>query len=193
MSNSNFSLENMLSNLNSFISSNQDDEKDIEETVISSVNSDIENIQDNDDFMDGNEDDSDNEDDNNNESNSIMFTDSIRRDYIDQYYPDLKEVSNDELKIRTKIIRDENGIITDKLHKTLPFISKFEKTKIIGLRTSQLDNNSNPYVDTDITDSMIIAEMELKQKKLPFIICRPLPNGTREFWKLDDLDYIETI
>ena len=32
--------------------------------------------------------------------------------------------------------------------------------------------------------------MEIQQKVLPFIISRPLPNNTCEYWKLQDLELI---
>jgi hypothetical protein len=32
-----------------------------------------------------------------------------------------------------------------------------------------------------------IAEEELKTHRLPMMICRKLPNGKKEYWRLDDL------
>ena len=37
----------------------------------------------------------------------------------------------------------------------------------------------------------LIAEKELNQKKIPFIIMRPLPNGKKEYWRLQDLEIIQ--
>ena len=37
---------------------------------------------------------------------------------------------------------------------------------------------------------LAIAEEELKQKKIPFIIRRPLPNGASEYWKVKDLEML---
>ena len=39
-------------------------------------------------------------------------------------------------------------------------------------------------------DNNLIALEELKQKKLPFIIMRPIPNGKKEYWRLSDLEII---
>ena len=39
-------------------------------------------------------------------------------------------------------------------------------------------------------DGLTIAEEELKQKKIPFIIRRPLPNGASEYWKVKDLEML---
>ena len=41
-----------------------------------------------------------------------------------------------------------------------------------------------------IIDNNIIAEKELRMKKLPFIITRPLPNGEKEHWCLRDLEIL---
>ena len=42
----------------------------------------------------------------------------------------------------------------------------------------------------NIIEGAIIAEMELREKKLPFIIRRPLPNGSSEYWKIEDLEVL---
>ena len=36
----------------------------------------------------------------------------------------------------------------------------------------------------------LIAEQELKEKRIPFIIKRPLPNGKYEYWNVKDLEII---
>ncbi len=90
------------------------------------------------------------------------------------------------------ITRDENGIIIDKNHKTLPILTKYERTKILGQRAKQINNGDKPYVNVaeKVIDGYSIAELELKQKKIPFIIRRPLGNGNSEYWKLSDLEQI---
>jgi hypothetical protein len=45
-------------------------------------------------------------------------------------------------------------------------------------------------VDPTIIDGAIIAEKELLQRKMPFIIRRPLPGGGSEYWNLSDLEII---
>jgi len=39
-------------------------------------------------------------------------------------------------------------------------------------------------------DGYLIALKELDQKKIPFIIQRPLPNGGSEYWRLCDLEML---
>jgi len=77
----------------------------------------------------------------------------------------------------------------DANHRTYPFMTVFEQTKIIGLRANQLSKGSVPFISIPkhITDVRDIARLELEQKRLPFIIKRPLPNGTFEYWRVADL------
>jgi len=75
---------------------------------------------------------------------------------------------------------------------TDPCLTKYEKTKILSERTQQIENGSIIYIplNDSLTTSYSIALEEFKQKKLPFIVCRPLPNSSGyEYWKLNDLMY----
>jgi len=82
-----------------------------------------------------------------------------------------------------------DGPSVDVYHRTYPFLTLYERTKIIGLRANQLSQGARAFVSIPphITDVRDIARLELAQKKLPFIVKRPLPNGTFEFWRLRDL------
>ena len=42
-----------------------------------------------------------------------------------------------------------------------------------------------------VIDSYIIAQLELSQKKIPFIIKRPISNGSFEYWNIKDLEIID--
>jgi DNA-directed RNA polymerase I, II, and III subunit RPABC2 len=99
-------------------------------------------------------------------------------DYIEQVVPKI------DLQFIPPI-----GQKTDANHRTYPFLTNFEKTKIIGLRANQISKGSVPFiaVPKHITDVRDIARLELEQKRLPFIVKRPLPNGTFEYWRLSDL------
>jgi DNA-directed RNA polymerase I, II, and III subunit RPABC2 len=92
----------------------------------------------------------------------------------------------------TKVVRNADGIIIDKLHRTIPYLTKYEKARILGQRAKQINSGAYPFVKVPETviDGYIIAEMELKQKRIPFIIRRPLPNGGSEYWKVQDLEDI---
>jgi DNA-directed RNA polymerase subunit K/omega len=85
--------------------------------------------------------------------------------------------------------KQENPYKFDLLHKTYPFLTIYEKTKIIGMRANQLSQGACPFitVPSHVKSVKDIARLELEQKRLPYIIKRPLPNGEYEYWRLMDL------
>ena len=72
-------------------------------------------------------------------------------------------------------------------NKSVKFLTIYEKTAIIGMRKQQLVNGAKTYLTDKKLDIMEnineIVELELKENKLPFMICRPFPNGYKEYWK----------
>jgi DNA-directed RNA polymerase subunit K/omega len=77
----------------------------------------------------------------------------------------------------------------DPKHRSVPFLTQFEKTKILGFRTNQLSNGARPYIaiPKHVTDIREIARLELEARRLPIIIKRPMPDGTFEKWRISDL------
>ena len=120
------------------------------------------------------------------------FDSEDRTNYINKYHPECLIKNSVEIESLTKIVRDTNNIIIDSNHKTNPFITKYEKTKILGQRTKQLNLGAKPLIPVpdNIIDNYLIAQLELKEKVIPVIIQRPLPNGKSEYWKLKDLELI---
>lgn len=78
---------------------------------------------------------------------------------------------------------------TDPNHLSPPFLTVYERTKILGTRTNQLAEGARPFVTVPeyMTNPLDIAKLELEQRRLPFIVKRPMPDGTFEFWRLSDL------
>ncbi len=75
-------------------------------------------------------------------------------------------------------------------NKTKNILTKYERVKIVGLRSEQLQRGADPYVDFDTSKEFNpreVAMEELRQRKLPFMIKRPLPDGSCEYWRLDDM------
>ena len=79
---------------------------------------------------------------------------------------------------------------------TTPYLTKFEFAKVLGQRMEQLARGAPSLVDVSQAnlDGLVthekfrrIAEIELKQRVLPFMIGRTLPNGKKEYWKLADM------
>ena len=138
--------------------------------------------------------DYDNIDLENNDSMEFLqkFTKEYKTDYILSNHQESLNKNYNEIKKFLTVTKDNNNNIIDAFHRTIPILTKYEKTKIIGIRLKQLNNGAKPYVtisDT-ILDNNIIVNMELAQKVLPFIVSRPLPNNTYEYWKLQDLELL---
>jgi DNA-directed RNA polymerase subunit K/omega len=120
------------------------------------------------------------------------FDSEINKNYINDFHPECIIHNYDEISTLTKVVRDINNIIIDPLHKTIPFLTKYEKARVLGQRAKQIENGAKPFVSVpeNIIDGYIIAELELQQKKIPFIIRRPLPGGAFEYWSLKELEVI---
>ena len=116
----------------------------------------------------------------------------IHKEYLASYHPEVKQINYTELLALCKVVRNSSGKIIDELHKTIPFMTKYERTRILGLRAKQINNGSEIFINAseDMIDGYTIAEQELKEKKIPFIIRRPLPNGASEYWRTEDLEVI---
>ena len=117
----------------------------------------------------------------------------VNTDHLIIYHPELMQNNYQEIKAFCKVLRNKQGIIVDPLHTTLPFLTKYEKARVLGVRCKQINNNADTFVKVppNVISGMLIAEEELKQKKIPFIIRRPLPNGGSEYWRIEDLEIIE--
>jgi DNA-directed RNA polymerase I, II, and III subunit RPABC2 len=135
---------------------------------------------------------SDDENENMYEDYLRKFDESTRTNIISEFHPELQSHNNDEIANMCVIVRDGNGIPIDPLHKTLPILTRYEKARALGERTKQINSGAKPFVKVDetIIDGYLIALKELEEKKLPFIIKRPLPNGGCEYWKLSDLEIL---
>jgi DNA-directed RNA polymerase I, II, and III subunit RPABC2 len=94
----------------------------------------------------------------------------------DEYIEDL------EVHIEAKDVK-----VTERITKFV--MNKYEKAKILGARASQISRNAPVFVDVEenMVDPLDIAEKELKEKKIPFIVRRYLPDGRFEDFKVDEL------
>jgi len=136
--------------------------------------------------------DTDEEDEEEDEFYLQKFDESTQQKIISDFHPELNSHNYDEIDVLSKIVRDENGNIIDSLHKTLPFITRYEKARILGERAKQINSGAKPFVDLEpnIIDGYLIALKEFDEKKIPFIIKRPIPNGGVEYWRFEDLEVL---
>jgi DNA-directed RNA polymerase I, II, and III subunit RPABC2 len=138
------------------------------------------------------EDDEDDDEDDYDESYLQKFDSEITKNYVNEFHPECMIHNYDEIAKLTNVVRDSDNIIVDPLHKTIPFLTKYERARILGQRAKQIETGARPLVKVpeNIVDSYVIAELELQQKRIPFIIRRPIPNGGCEYWNLKDLETI---
>jgi DNA-directed RNA polymerase subunit K/omega len=141
--------------------------------------------------------DDEDEDDEPDENYLMKFDREIRKNYLVDFHPETLANNYSEIQALVNVTRDNRGIIVDEFHKTLPFLTKYEKTRVLGQRAKQINSGSTPYIDLKqafdnkrVIDGYLIAVKELELKKIPFIIRRPLPNGGSEYWRLEDLELI---
>lgn len=137
------------------------------------------------------EDESDEEDDN----YLQKFDEEVNKNYILDVHPECATHNKTEISAMTQVVRDVNGNIIDDLHRTLPFLTKYERARILGQRASQINAGAPAFIaniPANVLDGHLIAEMELDLKSIPYIIRRPLPNGGSEYWRVKDLQNILT-
>ena len=120
------------------------------------------------------------------------FDKDVRSNFLTEFHPESSAHNDVEVRRFASVVRNKDGDIIDDLHRTIPFLTKYEYTRIIGQRAKQIDSGALPFVEVrnDIIDGDIIAKMELEAKKIPFIIRRPMPGGGCEYWKLEDLEIL---
>lgn len=120
------------------------------------------------------------------------FDKETRENYILEQHPESINHNYDEIYNLAKVQRNKDNIIVDSLHKTIPILTKYEKTRILGQRAKQLNNGAKPLVKLSVPliDGYLIALKELEEKMIPVIIRRPLPNGASEYWHLRDLEIL---
>ena len=154
--------------------------------------SDSESIVQNDPTANESDDDFDDDEEMDEEDIENKIFSTYKENLISSYHPELHNINYDEVEALSKVVRDDDGTIIDPLHRTQPFITKYEKARVIGERAKQINAGSKSFVpvDENVIDGYLIALKEFEEKKLPFIIKRPLPNGGCEYWKLHDLEIL---
>ena len=144
-------------------------------------------------FSEDEEEEEENDDDDELNENYLQKLDhDVKQNIISEFHPELNTHSMEEVEASCTVIRDDRGVIIDPLHRTIPFVTRYEKARAIGERAKQINSGAKPFVEIDqsMIDGYLIALKEFEEKKIPFIIRRPLPNGTSEYWRLSDLEII---
>ena len=84
-----------------------------------------------------------------------------------------------------EIISDDGQIVTGP-----PILTRFEKARIMGARALQLSLGAPVFIEIpkNATSSLEIAMEELKQRVIPIVIKRTLPNGDYQNIPLDKFE-----
>lgn len=102
---------------------------------------------------------------------------------IDKYsLPNIEEIENFKKQYKTEF----------KKNITPPHLTSYEKTRVLCERVTQIENGAIPYIPNveRFTTAYSIAVEELNERKIPFIIRRPLPHlRGYEYIKLVDMNY----
>tara|TARA_B100001094_G_scaffold323918_1_gene375637 strand:+ start:1059 stop:1415 length:357 start_codon:yes stop_codon:yes gene_type:complete len=113
-------------------------------------------------------------------------------------HPDIEDYDEDEYDISDIIVEsndneDVNVLMKKyktkkKYYQTNALITKYEKTRVLSERASQINEGSLPLIShpEKYSNAYDIAVAEYNEKKIPFIIKRPYGN-TYEYWRLADL------
>ena len=133
-----------------------------------------------------------------------IINENITSDLLDEDLEDEGEYEDDDDDSDLVSNKISNNI-TEKLHSieetysdyysndkiTKPYLSKFEKAKILGIRAEMLAGGAKPLIklDNHISDVYSIAKLELESKKIPLLLRRQLPNGKFEDWRLEELHF----
>ncbi|KAL3789041.1 hypothetical protein ACHAWO_004598 [Cyclotella atomus] len=71
---------------------------------------------------------------------------------------------------------------------TTRYLTKYERARVLGTRALQISMNAPVMVDLEgETDPLKIAQKELRERKIPIVIRRYLPDGSYEDWGIDEL------
>uniref|UniRef100_U5EWA4 DNA-directed RNA polymerases I, II, and III subunit RPABC2 n=1 Tax=Corethrella appendiculata TaxID=1370023 RepID=U5EWA4_9DIPT len=75
---------------------------------------------------------------------------------------------------------------------TTKYMTKYERARVLGTRALQIAMCAPIMVELEgETDPLQIAMKELKQRKIPIIIRRYLPDHSYEDWSIDELIIID--
>jgi len=88
-----------------------------------------------------------------------------------------------------EVLQDSDFPLIDKSKRiTTRYMTKYERARVLGTRALQISMNAPVMVDLEgETDALKIALKELRERKIPMIIRRYLPDGSYEDWSIDEL------
>ncbi len=124
-------------------------------------------------------------------TNDGGFSDNENDENTDYNILDMDEAKDEDALIKFQTYKSVIQNIQRTTKKTIPFLTKFERARILGVRVQQIAYGAKPNVSSKGMNSIQeIVEEELKQRKIPFIIRRTLPNGMFEDWRMEEFELV---
>lgn len=117
--------------------------------------------------------------------------DKILNDEIDEE-DIIDELATDELiveqedKIHKKAEVKKINIIMGDKRKSPNTLTRFEYARVLSTRVIDIEKGEPIFIQTELTDPIEIAKEEVKQKKCPLTILRPVGNNTYELFKVSE-------
>jgi DNA-directed RNA polymerases I, II, and III subunit RPABC2 len=128
-------------------------------------------------------------------TNDSQIKKEIKND-IDKSQTEIKDTSNQLFsnQINSRVLSTYETDYRDIMMKydvskniTRPKMTQYEKALVLGKRATQISSGAKPNITVKVGMTVVeIATEELRQKKVPFIIKRPIGNKF-EYWKIKDL------
>jgi DNA-directed RNA polymerase I, II, and III subunit RPABC2 len=110
--------------------------------------------------------------------NDVEILNELEDKYETEEIDDYGDKDIKDIKIRK---------IKDTYRQTSNILTKYEKARVLGIRSLQLSLNFKPMIKTNITDTYEIAKLELKNKILPLKIKRYINKNEYEEWNTNEL------
>lgn len=89
------------------------------------------------------------------------------------------------------LTEEEDTKIENELRITKPVLTKYERVRALGARSKQLSMGAKPMIkNASGLSAREIANLELMNRVMPYIIERQLPNGRIEKWNINELKIV---
>mmetsp|Transcript_21653 Transcript_21653/g.31514 ORF Transcript_21653/g.31514 Transcript_21653/m.31514 type:complete len:129 (+) Transcript_21653:68-454(+) len=107
-----------------------------------------------------------------------------QQEYENEYDMSTQNIDGEKMEVL-----ESGSAPTDKTKRvTTRYMTKYERARVLGTRALQISMNAPVMVDIEgETDALKIAMKELRERKIPMIIRRYLPDNSFEDWSLDEL------
>ncbi|KAJ8870955.1 hypothetical protein PR048_027257, partial [Dryococelus australis] len=118
------------------------------------------------------------------------FDDVEEEENIDELDQQEEDEAGENIELVAPV--DAGGGVHKSKRITTRYMTKYERARVLGTRALQIAMCAPVMVELEgETDPLQIAMKELKQRKIPIIIRRYLPDNSYEDWGIDELIIVD--